>query len=442
MSRKRRSSVPRDPVEITIQSLSHDGRGVAQIEGKTVFSRNALPGETVSFRYLKRHGQYDEGIAESVIANPAPERIEPLCEHFGVCGGCSLQHLSTEQQINHKQHVVKEQLEHFGKVTPTEWLPPLLGPIQGYRHKARVGVKYVHKKGKLLIGFRELNGRFLADLNSCQVLHESVGLQFDSLREWLLSLSLYEHIPQLEIAVDDRGLAIIIRHMKAFTDEDLLILKQYAEKHDIYLYLQPKGLDSIHCVWPEENTLLRYSLPAFDLHFDYHPCDFTQVNPEINQTMVSRAIEHLDIQSDESVLDLFCGIGNFTLPLARQAKTVVGVEGLENLVVKAKHNAALNQLENVEFHCADLTTPLKEAWAQRTYDKLLLDPARTGADKIMNMLSRWQPKRILYVSCNPATLARDAGLLAENGYKLSKCGVMDMFPHTTHVESMALFERE
>lgn len=445
MPRRTQTSHYRELIHTQITGLSHDGRGIARINGKTTFIMGALPGEEVSFIYTKRHNKFDEGQAQEII-KASPERATPLCPHFGVCGGCSLQHMNNQAQIHFKQEMLLEQLKHSGHIEPETILPllPLVGPTTGYRHKGRLSVKYVIKKSKVLVGFREQDARFIADIQSCAVLHPSVGKKIADLSAFIEQLQIKDQIPQIEIAVDDTTTVLIIRHMQPLTNTDQYQLRTFAQTHHFQIYLQPAGMDSIHKFWPEDNnTYLNYQLPNYQLTLQFHPTDFTQVNPHINQAMITSALELLELNSQDQVLDLFCGLGNFTLPIARFCKDVVGVEGSMAMVERATHNAQLNGIKNAEFYCADLTSDFyNDSWARRQYNKILLDPPRTGAKEMINHIVKFKAQRIVYVSCNPATLARDAELLSKQGYCLKAAGVMDMFPHTSHVESIAWFEKD
>ena len=440
--RKRKQSLPVDPVTIEITAMSHDGRGIGRIEGKTTFVDSALPGETVRFVYTQKRGKFDEGRTVEVL-NPCSDRVEPRCAQANICGGCSLQHMSPDAQIQMKQGVLLEQLQHFGALQPEEVLPPLTGPIYGYRRKARLGVKFVIKKESVLVGFREKRNSFLAEIEQCHVLAEEVGLRFPELKQLIMSLQAKNAIPQIEVAKGDDGVALIVRHLEPLSERDQQALQGFCEENELQLYLQPGGNDTVHKVWPEGEERLSYRLPQFDLQMKFHPTDFTQVNQEINQDMIAKALDFMDVQPDERILDLFCGLGNFTLPLATKAAQVVGVEGADAMVVRGRENAEFNSLDNVAFYGADLTKPFDDQpWGRGGFDKILIDPPRSGALEIVSKMTVFKPKRIVYVSCNPATLARDAGELKKQGYKLLKAGVMDMFPHTTHVESIAVFEPE
>ena len=445
---RRRKKLPQEPVSAKIESLSHEGRGIAHVGGKTVFVNGALPGEDALFQYKKQRPKYDEAHALE-ITNPAAERVDAKCEFFGLCGGCSLQHMQHDFQIEHKQSVLMEQLTHIGKVKPKSVIPPLTGPQWGYRRKARLGVKYVEKKERVLVGFREKYSPFIADMNSCEVLHPSVASLIEPLQLLITELSLIKQIPQIEVAVGDDVIALIFRHLSELTDEDKEKLKSFAEHHQVDIYLQSGGLDSVVPLEGSTPRQLSYELPEFDLTMNFLPIDFTQVNIEINRAMVPRALELLEVNSEDRVLDLFCGIGNFTLPLARKAAIVLGIEGEHSLVERAKQNAELNNISNVEFRAIDLANEqlfdemLSEDFLKGEFNKLLLDPARNGAREVIEKMNLKLVEKIVYVSCNPATLARDAGILVnDKDFKLEQAGIMDMFPHTTHVESIAVFSRK
>ncbi|MBI2382058.1 MAG: 23S rRNA (uracil(1939)-C(5))-methyltransferase RlmD [Gammaproteobacteria bacterium] len=432
-----------EPVEAWIEGLTHEGRGIARIEGKAVFVDGALAGEQVRFQYTRRKSQFDEAKTLEVL-EASPLRVAPECPHFGVCGGCSLQHMDSLAQIAHKQAVLLELLLHFGQVQPLEVLPPLQAETYGYRRKARLGVKYVAKKGSVLVGFREKASHFITDIASCAVLEPSVSRLILPLRELITAMDARESIPQIEVAVGDKHTALVFRHLQELSEGDLAKLLGFAQEHKLELYLQPKGPDSVHKLWPNNgNERLSYRFDAFDAELLFHPMDFTQVNAGINKRMLPLAVDLLDPQEDERVLDLFCGLGNFTLPLARRAGHVIGVEGDEAMVVRGRENARHNGIGNIEFYGANLAGDFyNEAWARQGFDKILVDPPRTGALEIIKHFPHFNARRIVYVSCNPATLARAAGELARQGYVLTKAGVMDMFPHTAHVESIAVFERE
>lgn len=441
MARKRKQQLPKTPITATTRALSHDSRGIANIEGKTTFIRFALANEEVSFLYSKKHGSYDEGVLESVIC-PSPDRVTPLCPSFGSCGGCSLQHLSPEKQIQHKQTVFLEQLKAIAGIQPITLLPPLTAKHWGYRRKARLGVEYFRKKEAVFIGFREVEARHLSHLKSCDILDPQVGQKITLLADFVRSLSIFDQVPQIEVAKGDEATALIFRHLKPMNAEDLEKCIALGKSLNFWIYLQPAGLDSIHKVYPQdEQDLLSYQLPDLQLKYLFHPSDFIQVNRDMNIKMVNLALELLDLKPDETVLDLFCGLGNFSLPLAQQAKRVIGIEGDALMVKRAQINAQLNQLSNIEFFTENLFHP-EQPRLKQGFDKILLDPPRAGALEIMPQLAKSGAQSILYISCNPATLARDAKILITENYCLQTAGVMDMFPHTSHVEAMALFVKK
>ena len=426
-----------------IESLAHDGRGIARLDGKTVFISNSLPGETVAFQRIAKHRRFDEGVAVEILT-AAAERVVARCQHFGVCGGCSLQHLSPPAQIAFKQQVLLEQFQHIGKVTPARVMPPLQANPWAYRRKGRLGVKYVTKKQALFVGFREQRSNFLAELTRCEVLHAHVGMRLMALRELIYQLQTFQSIAQIEVAAGDDHTALVIRHLQPLPDADLQLLRHFAQQHDFYLYLQPGGLDSITPCYPDHLTLngLRYALTQEEVDFQFAPFDFVQINAEMNQLMVAQAMQWLAVTAQDNVLDLFCGLGNFTLPLAKRAAQVTGIEGEATLVTRARANAERQGFHTINYHIANLADPnLQQTWMQQPYDKVLLDPPRTGALEIIRALSFKQVQRLVYVSCNPATLARDAAELIKKDFHLTQVGVMDMFPHTAHVEAMAVFER-
>ena len=442
MSRSRRRKLPTEPVSATIESLSHDGRGVVHIDGKAVFIHGGLPGEEVLFTYSKQRRKYDEGQVVEVI-KPSSERVEPACPHFGVCGGCSLQHLDPAAQLRHKQQTLLDALEHIGKVKPAEILPPLeLDDHWGYRRKARLGAKYVTKKGKVLVGFRERGSSFITDLSCCKVLHPKVGELITPLAELIEGLSIRDKVPQIEMAMGDEVCVLIFRVLAPPNEDDRSKLAAFGSVHGIGIYLQEGGLDTVQPLSGEAADL-SYTLPDFDLELHFLPTDFTQVNSGINRLMVGRAVEMLELAPEDRVLELFCGLGNFSLPLARKVAEVVAVEGDSGLVGRARDNANRNGIGNTTFYTANLYEPLvQEPWLDQSFDKALLDPPRTGAIEVLEHLPKLGVKRILYISCYPGTLARDAGeLVNKHGYRLRAAGVMDMFPHTAHVESIALFEK-
>lgn len=432
-----------DTITAQIESITHDGHGVAHVDGKAVFIDGALPGETVKYRTLNKGKTYDLGRLVEIVET-SPDRVTPRCQYFGVCGGCSLQHLRTEAQLPAKQKILHDNLTRIGKVEPESWLPALSGLHWGYRRKARLGARVVQKKGGVIVGFREKRTAYLTPLASCEVLHPRVSALLPALRNLIATLSTPNRLPQIEVAVGDNATAFVFRHLVPFTADDKARLADFGREHDIQIFSQPGRPDQLVPVWPESPTPLVYQLPQGNMELEFTPTDFIQVNAELNQRMVTRALELLDPQPDESVLDLFCGIGNFTLPLASRAGRVLGIEADAILIEKARHNAQQNELQNAEFRLANLYSPdTPDPWGVEHFDKWLLDPPRTGAVEVVKRLpANGGPRRILYVSCNPGTLARDSeALVHSKGYRLAAAGVMDMFPQTSHVEAMALFER-
>ncbi|MGQ9812038.1 MAG: 23S rRNA (uracil(1939)-C(5))-methyltransferase RlmD [Dissulfurimicrobium sp.] len=427
--------------EADIESLSHDGRGIARVDGKIVFIEGALPSERVRFKYKKRRASFNEAQTVEVLS-PSPERTEPLCPHFGVCGGCSLQHMAHGMQIRIKEQALLEHLRHFGKIEPANVLPPLIGPLWGYRRSARIGVKYVEKKAKVLVGFREKQSGFIADIDSCAVLDSRVGGLISELKVLISGLKAFRTIPQIEVSAGDETAALIFRNLQGLADEDLEALKAFGDMHGIHIYLQPGGPETIVSLWPETQKGLSYRLPEFDIEISFRPGDFIQINGALNRSMVSEAVKSLALTPGDAVLDLFCGLGNFSLPIARVAASVTGVEGSAAMSLRAIANAGLNGIKNAAFYTADLASDFSNApWADKRPDKVLLDPPRSGAINVVRHLTEIRPERIVYVSCNPATLARDIGVLIHTGgYRLKSVRVIDMFPHTSHVEVMAVLE--
>lgn len=440
--RRRRNRLPEGEFEAEISGMTHDGRGVARIDGKATFIHGALPGETVRFRYTGRRRSHDEGLAVDVLS-AAPERVQPRCSKFGICGGCSLQHLDPSAQIDAKQGQLLDNLRQLGKVEPERLLPPLVNDSPwGYRRKARLGVRDVARKGRVLVGFRERGSSFVTDVDKCHVLHPRVGERLPALSMLIESLSISRHLPQIEMAMDDERCVLILRVLEPLSGEDEQRLNEFQAANDVVFYVQPGGPDTV--VPLRDGVELHYRLPDDDVTLSFLPGDFTQVNTDINRKMIGRALQLLEPGRHDAVLDLFCGIGNFTLPIARHAGTVVGVEGDAGLVARARGNAERNAIDNAEFFTADLYGELPaEPWTARSFNKALLDPPRSGAVQVLPLLARLGVGRIVYVSCYPGTLARDAGeLVRQHGYRLVSAGVMDMFPHTAHVESIALFEKE
>ena len=424
---------------VVIERLSHEGRGIAHVAGKTVFVEGALPGETVSIRYTHLHGKFDEAVVTE-ITTPSPDRITPHCAHAERCGGCSFQHLAPAGQIAHKQSVLLDLLTHQAKLTPARILPPVVGPQWGYRRRARLSVRNVIKRGELLIGFREKGSHFVADIARCETLLPAVGEHLLGLRELISSLQAADDVPQVEVSAGDDEIALLVRHMKPLSEQDRAALAAYGQTRGLRVYSQSGDLHTLVRLDAPEAPL-RYRTQDYEIEF--RPGDFVQVNAGVNAQMVPLALDLLDLQPDDVVLDLFSGLGNFTLPLAGKVAEVVGVEGEEGLVRRARENAERLALFNVRFEAADLFSEAGIAKIPREpFTKLLLDPPRSGAQEVLNALRLKWVDRVCYVSCNPVTLARDAAILNQkHGYTLSAAGVLDMFPHTSHVESIALFER-
>lgn len=464
MRRNRKSSRPTialPPIQSAfIESLDQEGRGVAHVEGKTVFIDGGLPQEHVTYQSHQIKHTFE--VAHVVeVRKQSNQRVKPQCPHFGVCGGCKLQHLDFAAQVAAKQRLLENDFRHIGKVKPVNMLPPLYGPTWGYRHKARLSVKYVEKKQRVLVGFNEKSTRFVSDMNSCEVLVPEVSVLIQPLQAMIMQLSLRDKIPQIELAVGEAFnyrpvIVLIFRIMDGLTTQDEQRLKLFADAHQVQVWTQTKGPDTIIPFYPLNGPRLQYSLPEFDLTYPFKPNEFTQVNPQINRLMIRRAMQLLSPQANERIADFFCGIGNFSLPIARSGAQVLGLEGLANLVERANESATLNGFApspwqgagcvggKVSFGVADLFKMTETSLAELgKMDKWLVDPPRDGAFELVKAITHaTAPKRIVYVSCNPATLARDAGVLVnEKGYTLSAAGVINMFPHTAHVESIALFTR-
>jgi len=423
-----------------IESMDQEGRGVARLDGKTVFVDGALPGELVSLRRTRRQRRHDEAVVVEV-QRASPERVDARCAHYGVCGGCSLQHLSHAAQLEAKGRVFAETLARIGGVAPGEWLPPLSGPTFGYRRRARLGCKFVDRKGKVLVGFRERGSPLIADLVACEVLAAPVGTLIAALAELVGTLEVRRRVAQIEVAAGDNATALVLRVLDDPPDADLDRLRGFESRHGVALYLQRGGLDTVEPLSPPA-VPLRYELAGLPAGIEFAPTDFVQVNGALNRLMVARAFDLLEPRPTDTALDLFCGLGNFSLPLAQRTATVVGVEGDAALVARARANAARNGIGNAAFHAANLAAESQAGvWARGRYDLVLLDPPRAGAREILPVAASSRPRRIVYVSCHPGSFARDAGILAgELGYRLAAAGIMDMFPQTSHVETIALFE--
>lgn len=429
------------PEEGSIAALNHDGEGVVR-GAKTVFVAGALPGERVRYARVRKHRAYDEAKLLEVL-EPAPDRVMPKCAHFGVCGGCALQHLAPAAQLAAKQRELEDNLSRIGKVTPTRWLSPVTGPVWGYRRRARLGVKYVLKRGEVLVGFRERGKPYIAALERCEILAPPVDALIAPLKEMIGALAARDRIAQIEVAVADHATVLVLRNLDALGAADREALARFAATHGVQIHLQPGGHDTIHPLG-EAGAPLRYGLPAHDLQFEFRATDFVQVNAATNARLVDLALESLQLSAEDRVLDLFCGLGNFSLPIARRVRSVVGIEGEAGLVARARENAARNGIDNAEFHVADLTQADGGAAALAGgFTRVLLDPPRTGALEVLPRVAALAAARIVYVSCHPGTLARDLGVLCQQlGYRLEAAGVIDMFPHTNHVESIAVLERD
>jgi 23S rRNA (uracil1939-C5)-methyltransferase len=417
--------------------------------GKTVFVAGALPGERIRFRRSRRHRQHDDGELLEVL-EPSSERVEAGCPHFGVCGGCALQHLEPSAQLLAKEQELRNTLARVARAEPARWLPPLAGPAWGYRRRARLGAKYVQRKARVVVGFRERAAPYVADLRTCRVLAAPADTLIEPLAELLTGLTIRERVPQIELAVGDDATALVLRVLEAPPEEDLARLRSFAARHGLRLLLQSAGPGSITELAPQAPggdtglAPLHYALERFGLTLEFAPTDFIQVNGPVNRALVARAVELLAPGPDSRVLDLYCGIGNFTLALAKSAGSAVGVEGEPALISRARANAARNGVGNVEFHAADLAKAPDPAaaWLREPCTHVLLDPPRTGALAVLGAVARLAPERILYVSCHPGSLARDLEVLVhEQRFALVAAGVVDMFPHTSHVESLALLER-
>jgi len=440
LAKRRRISL--EPFEADIASLEHEGCGLASGRERVTRVYNALPGERVRMRLRKRHRGEDIGVADEVIAHRSEQRVEPRCRHYPTCSGCALQHLDHDAQLQFKQQRLLTAIEAQAGVQPQTILDPLTGPQWGYRRKARLGVRYVRKKERVLVGFRERARSWLADLHRCEVLHPAIGERLQVLAETIGSMEARELIPQVEVAVDDRNTVLVFRHLQPLSEADKAILSRFGAEHGLHIRLQSGGPATIEPLYPPQQGSLLFENPEFSVAFGFEPADFVQVNFELNRRMVSQALSLLDVQPGQRVLDLYCGLGNFTLPLARAAEQVVGVEFDEVLLQRAADNAVSNGLDNVQFHAADLSQGLPQDLSQQHFERVLLDPPRSGAEAVIPALGAMAVERIVYVACSPETLARDLGTLCrEYGYRISAAGIMDMFPHTAHVESIALLEK-
>lgn len=428
----------------TIESIDHEGVGVAHVDGKVTFIEGGITGERVAFARRRSRGNFDLGTVTQVLAESS-QRVRPRCAYFGTCGGCAMQHVEAAAQVAAKQRVLEDNLARIGKVAVETVMAPIQGPAWGYRHRARLSVHYVAKKGGVLVGFRERKSSFVADIRSCEVLPPAVSRLIVPLRELFTTMALRERLPQVELAVGERVTILVLRHLDPVGEEDRAKLRAFADRHGIQWWLQPKGPETAHPFHPEDSPPLDYRLPEFGLSIGFRPTEFTQVNAAVNRVLVKRAVDLLDPQPGERVGDLFCGLGNFTLAIAARGVTVVGMEGAATLTARGEENARANGLQDLaSFLTFDLYADAPGAMARLgPVDRLLIDPPRDGAMEICKALPEaGAPSRIVYVSCSPSTLARDAGVLVNvKGYRLVAAGVVNMFPHTGHVESIAVFSR-
>ncbi len=445
-----RGSKPEPPnYELDIESFDHEGRGVGRHDGKVVFVEGALPGERVSCRVLRSKKNHELAEAVGILRRSSAREI-PRCPHFGKCGGCSSQHMDLRSQVAAKQRVLEDNLWHIGRVKADTMLPAIHGPAWEYRYKARMGVRLVLKKGGMLVGFHERKSSFVADMDSCEILPQRISRLLLPLRELIGGLSIRDRMPQIELAIGDNVDVMVLRNLDAPSPADEAALAEFAATHGVQFWLQPKGPETAYPCFPPTAPALTYSLPEFDVEMPFEPTDFTQVNHQINRLLVRRAMQLLQPQPGERIADFFCGLGNFTLPIARLGATVLGVESNTRLVERARANAVHNGLaEHSEFAAGNLfETGVPALAAFGKFDKVLIDPPREGALELVKALRESSiilpPARIVYVSCSPSTLARDAGMLCHesepNAYKLTAAGVINMFPHTSHVESIAVFE--
>jgi 23S rRNA (uracil1939-C5)-methyltransferase len=422
-----------------IESLDREGRGVAHVDGKAVFVDGALPGERVEYKVQKRKPSYDAGVTTRVLGEGAA-RVVPRCRYFGTCGGCAMQHIEPRVQVAAKQRVLEDALWHIGKVRAESLLPPIHGEAWGYRNRARFSARYVPKKGGALIGFRERRSTYVADMTSCEVLPPRVSALIAPLRELVGGLSIHDRIPQIEVAIGAEVVVLVVRILEPLNSQNEMALRAFADAHGVQFWLQPAGPDSARPFHPLDAPPLYYALPEFGLRVYFGPTDFTQVNHAVNEILVRRALALLAPRPGERILDLFCGLGNFALPIAACGAEVIGIEGHAGLVERARRNAAANDLV-AQFQVANLFEPSVCAALPRC-DAMLVDPPREGAIEVVKALGDEGPGKLVYVACDPAALARDAGVLVNvKGYRLAAAGVVNMFPHTAHVESIALFVR-
>ena len=444
MSRRRQRKLIEQPISLTIEDLSHDGRGIARMDGKVMFVNGALPGEEVVVKHTGGNKNFEEGITTEVIT-PSADRIEPECQFYHLCNGCSMMHLHPDKQIEFKQNTLKQNLLKMAKIQPQNWMSPLTDSSWHYRRRARLSVRWVIAKDKVLVGFREKNGRYVAEMDECKILQKPLDQLLQPIAEMIEKLDIKQHIAQVEASIADNDVALIFRHLKPIGIKDRSVFLNFSSNHKVRVFLQSKGPKTIIELTdnPENPEPLFFEIPEYKIKMEFLPSDFIQVNKRMNEKMIAQALSLLEISENDVILDLFCGLGNFTLPLATKVKQVVGVEGEKSLVERAEHNSKINNLQNIEFHVADLRLNHESSdWFQKEYTKVLIDPPRSGAFEILPLIARTKADTLLYVSCHPASLARDTDYLVnELGFKLISAGVMDMFPHTSHVESMALFKR-
>lgn len=446
MARQRRRKLMEQPIEVVIEDLSHDGRGIARINGKVMFVNGALPGEKVIIKHTGGNKNFEEGMTLEVL-KASVDRVEAKCQFYDICNGCTMMHLAPEKQIDFKQNTLKQNLLKMAKLEPESWLQPLTDSSWNYRRRARLSVRWVIAKEKVMVGFREKNGRYVADMDYCEILQKPLDDLLKPLAQMIEKLRIRQHIAQIEASIADDDVALIVRHLKPIGMDDEKILLDFARDNNVRMYSQSKGPKTIVEMLDSESNSevqpLYFDMPKYNVRMEFLPSDFIQVNAKMNDKMIAHAMSLLDVQQDDVILDLFCGLGNFTLPIATKVKTVVGIEGEQSLVERAQHNAQLNNLENVSFHVADLRRNHQESeWFKQDFNKVLIDPPRSGAWEVLPLIAQTKADTLLYVSCHPASLARDTDKLVNQlGFKLVKAGVMDMFPHTSHVESIALFER-
>jgi 23S rRNA (uracil1939-C5)-methyltransferase len=434
------AAVEPDRLALEVGILDARGAALTELDGRAIAVDGALPGERVLVERPRRRQRRIPASTVEVL-EPSPARVAARCAHFGVCGGCALQHLAHEAQLELKQRLLLAALEAHD-VVPARVRPPIAGHPWSYRRKARLGAKLVPRKGGVLLGFRERHAPYVAVLEACEILVQPVGRRIRALRELLGSLRASATIPQIEVAAGDDRAALVVRHLEPLAPEDRAALAAFARDTSLEIHLQPGGPATVAALEPEAPALLRYGLPAFELELEFGPMDFVQVNAAVNRSLVSAAVDALDLRGGERVLDLFCGIGNFTLPMACRAGHVLGIESSPELVARARANAQLNARGNASFEAADLYADALPEALGRAWDRLVLDPPRSGALEVVRALGAGGPPRIVYVSCNPETLARDASELeSAGGYRLTEAGIVDMFPHTMHLESIAVFER-